>query len=265
MRTARQSKSAKGFTLVEVILAILIISGIMTVLLYFYQRAAEVRKIALDETEYISISRMVLEQITSELRTARVIEDQFIGMEGSSNSIRFVCTALPITSRWLVDTNQPLLNAPATDLKEVSYSLWAGTNLLGAHGLERSERFHAASTVVPSTNTTSNLDVLGIPISTTNDLLATNMVSNGGQLLTEVIRFIQFRYWDGTEWIDSWSSAELPRGVEVTVGREPMPQETSAEGYPFEFFRRIVFLPNSEHPANKDPLESLVPVEGGFL
>ena len=34
----------RAFTLVEVVLAIMIISGIMTVLLYFYQRAAHVLK-----------------------------------------------------------------------------------------------------------------------------------------------------------------------------------------------------------------------------
>jgi hypothetical protein len=28
-----------------------------------------------------------------------------------------------------------------------------------------------------------------------------------------------------------------------------MPAE-SAEGYPFEFFRRVIYLPNSDHPEN---------------
>ena len=39
----------RAFTLVEVVLAILIISGIMTVLLYFYHRAAQVRQAALEQ------------------------------------------------------------------------------------------------------------------------------------------------------------------------------------------------------------------------
>ena len=43
------NRRCRAFTLVEVVLAILIISAIITVLLYFYQRAVEVRQTVLDE------------------------------------------------------------------------------------------------------------------------------------------------------------------------------------------------------------------------
>src|SRR6187549_2648205 len=121
--TSKSAKTRAAFTLVEVVLAILIISGIMTVLLYFYHRSAQVRQAALEETEFLSTSRMLLEQITMELRTARVAEDQFIGLEGSSNSISFVCTSIPQMARWIVSTNESVVLPPATDLKRVSYRL----------------------------------------------------------------------------------------------------------------------------------------------
>ena len=106
-----------AFTLVEVILAIIIISGIMVVLLYFYQRTAETRENALREAEFISTARMVLEQLSSELRTARIVQDRFLGLDGTSNSISFVCTALPSTTRWIIGTNESVVLPPATDLK----------------------------------------------------------------------------------------------------------------------------------------------------
>src|SRR5688500_544852 len=114
-------RTKDAFTLVEVVLAILIISGIMTVLLYFYHRTAQVRQAALEEAEFLATSRMLFEQVTIELRTARVVEDQFIGLEGSSNAITFVCTSVPQMSRWIVSTNEAVVLAPATDLKRVTY------------------------------------------------------------------------------------------------------------------------------------------------
>src|SRR5262249_33239003 len=111
MRVARKSNA---FTLVEVILAILIISAIMTVLLYFYQRSVEVRQNVLEEAEFLSVSRMFMEQLTTELRSARTVEDQFIGLEGSSNSVTFVTTSIPVTTRWITSTNDAVVLPPVT-------------------------------------------------------------------------------------------------------------------------------------------------------
>ena len=91
----------RAFTLVEVVLAILIIVGIMSVLLYFYQRAAETRELVMKETEFISVGRLFFEKISTELRGARVDPEEFAGMEGSSNSITFVSLFLKL-SRSLV-------------------------------------------------------------------------------------------------------------------------------------------------------------------
>src|SRR5678809_1493328 len=118
----------RGFTLVEVILAILIISAIITVLLYFYQRSVEVRQTVLKEAEFLSVSRMFLDQVTGELRSARTVEDQFIGLEGTSNSVTFVCTTIPQSARWIVSTNTTVLLAPTSDMKRVTYRLLTGTN-----------------------------------------------------------------------------------------------------------------------------------------
>ena len=130
---------ARAFTLVEVILAILIISAIMSVLLYFYQRAVEVRQNVLQEAEFLAVSRMFMEQVTTELRSARVIEDQFIGLDGSSNSITFVATSIPLTARWIINTNEPVMLPPVSDLKRVTYRLLTGTNAFDVRGVDRTE------------------------------------------------------------------------------------------------------------------------------
>jgi type II secretory pathway pseudopilin PulG len=241
-----------AFTLVEVVLAILIISGIMTVLLYFYHRAAQVRQAALEETEFLSTSRMLLEQITMELRTARAVEDQFIALEGSSNTISFVCTSIPQMGRWIVSTNESVALPPATDLKRVTYRFVGGTNALGRNGIDRVEELLLGGAFTSGTNATEFVSAgeTNLVADAETNFFTTNQVLRMPPLLTERVQFLNFRYWAGTNWVDAWSGMDLPAGVEVTVGRDPMPAEGAPEGYPFELFRRVIYLPNSTHPSN---------------
>lgn len=242
-------RGTNAFTLVEVILAILIISGIMTVLLYFYHRAAQVRQAALEQAEFLSTTRMFLEQLSSELRTARIVEDQFIGLEGTSNTLSFVCTSVPQMARWITSTNESITLPPSTDLKRVSYRLLGGTNSSVVRGLDRSEELLLGGAFSSGTNATEFVDVADTNLTESAGASVTNVVVRRPPL-TDKIQHLQFRYWQGTNWVESWSGLDLPRGIEVTVGQDPMPDEMSAEGYPFELFRRIIYLPNSDHPEN---------------
>lgn len=246
-----------AFTLVEVVLAILIISGIMTVLLYFYHRSAQVRQAALDEAEFLSTSRMLFEQITTELRSARLVEDQFLGLEGTSNSISFVCTTIPLSPRWIVSTNETALLPPLTDLKRVSYKLLGGTNEFERRGIDRLEELVLGAAFTSGTNATEFVSAdTNFASASESNLISTNMALRGRAPLTDRVQFMQFRYWAGTNWTESWAGMDLPGGVEVTLGRDPLPKEGAGEGYPYELFRRIIHLPNSTPPANRVTIDS---------
>ena len=78
-----------------------------------------------------------------------------------------------------------------------------------------------------------------------SDLATSQSVSNSLPLLTEDIHFLRFRYWDGKGWQDSWRSSELPQGVEVSLGMEAFPPEAQPSEYPYEVFRRVIYLPGS--------------------
>jgi prepilin-type N-terminal cleavage/methylation domain-containing protein len=243
----------RAFTLVEVILAILIISAIITVLLFFYQRSVEVRQTILREAEYLSISRMFLEQVSGELRTARVVEDQFVGFEGSSNALSFVCTTLPQSPRWIVSTNDMVSLPPVTDLKRVTYRLLIGTNALDIRGVDRFEELLTGAAFTAGTNSTEFVSTNVVAESETN-LFNTNDVELIRQPLTSHIKRLQFRYWAGTNWVESWSGLELPGGVEISIGRDPLSADTvpqPVEDESPEVFRRVVYLPNSIPAANK--------------
>ena len=238
----------RAFTLVEVVLAIMIISGIMTVLLYFYQRAAHVREAALQEAEFLSTTRMFLEQLSSELRTARMVEDQFIALEGTSNSVSFVCTSVAQMARWITSTNETIALPPATDLKRVTYTLLGGTNLAAPRGLDRREEMLLGNAFTSGTNATEFIEVAETNLTEATDASSTNLVVRRLPL-TDRIKHLQFRYWHGTNWFESWTGLDLPSGIELIVGADPMPLESN-EGYPFEYFRRVIYLPNSDHPQN---------------
>ena len=60
---------------------------------------------------------------------------------------------------------------------------------------------------------------------------------------TEAIRFLQFRFWNGAAWTESWSNVTPPPGIEVSLGFEPLPPEATPDKYPFEVFRRVIHLP----------------------
>jgi type II secretory pathway pseudopilin PulG len=258
----RITRQSRAFTLVEVILAILIISAIMTVLLYFYQRSVEVRQNVLEEAEFLSVSRMLLEQLTGELRDARVVEDQFVGLEGSSNSVTFVTTSMPVTARWITSTNDPVLLPAVTDLKRVTYRLLSGTNLFDVRGLDRTEELLTGAAFTAGTNSTEFVNAAGtnVLLETDTNLLSTNDVQLIRRPLTDRIKTLQFRYWGGTNWLDSWNRLELPGGVEITIGKDPAPPESATisatesaapeESSP-DLFRRVVYLPNSVPAANK--------------
>lgn len=252
--TLRKASLRRAFTLVEVILSIIIILGILAVVLYFYQQAADVRKKALDETEYVTTARMFLEQLSIELHTAQTVESQFIGLEGSSNWIAFVTTSLPQTTRWIIRTNEPAVTVPNTDLKRVEYTLPYSTNLTELTALVRSERLLGVASLVETNLVTSTNEPASEPptfVTSESTEPATNVVHvASGPVLTDRIQYLQFRYWNGTDWTDSWNSLSLPRGVEVSLGPAPMTFGETNE-YPHQVFRRVIHLPRSSHPGNE--------------
>lgn len=212
-----------GFTLLEVILAIVIALGILLVLLYFYEQATTVRTQAIQQTEEIAAARLFMDRFTGELRTA-----QPQGFNGTSNTIQFVKADVPSFASW----NGGALgrsSSPVTDLKLVRYELEAldGTNI---DGLLRTEE--------PL--------VLKRQLGSEDDATGTNAVQAANPLpLIAEIRFLQLRYWAGTNWQDNWNSRDLPEAVEINVGPQALTNETDLAEVSADLFHRVIYLPTS--------------------
>lgn len=224
---SNRCRRARAFTLVEVILAISIAIGILVVALYFYSQATNLRAQLLEESDRISSIRLVMDRLTSELRHA--FAQPQTGFHGDATSLSFVTTEPP--SRASVICTGTL----RTDLRLVSYGLSKaldGTNEV-ATGLTRTEQ-----PLVEKPSTSTAFSPAPVPD-------ATNAPARSLEPMTDSIRLLRIWYWDGHGWSASWKSDQLPRGVEITLGAEPLPEDASISDYRGELFRRVIYLPTS--------------------
>jgi type II secretory pathway pseudopilin PulG len=217
-----------AFTLVEVLLAVGIIAGLLVVVLFFYQQAARLRTELLADAERSSAARLLMERLTSELRTARTHTFYEVPLVGDSTYLQFIAVDLPSQGSW---TGERLgrISRPESDLKLVSYGAEVSPEDTNVVGLARAEE---------------PLVELRSAVSETTVVAPGTETNSHSVLITEAFRYIRFRYWDGYDWLESWSETFLPKGVEVTLGGEPMPAELETpEEYPYEVFRRVIYLP----------------------
>ncbi|MCD6303547.1 MAG: hypothetical protein J7M21_01125, partial [Planctomycetes bacterium] len=50
-------------------------------------------------------------------------------------------------------------------------------------------------------------------------------------------------------WTDCWQDSSLPLAVEVVIGRQPLPEDVEPQDYPYEVFRRVIYVPAGQQPA----------------
>jgi len=229
-----------GFTLIEVVLAIVIAVGLLTGVLVFYRQASVLREEILRKADALSAVRLVMDRISGELRTAPPATPGTPILIGDSRSMRILHTAVPSKTPW---RGGPLGRATIAeaDWMEVAYRWSNDTN---QPGLFRQERSHTASASV-STN-------LPTEIEAQSGGITNSIAPSGGVLLSEAIGYLRFRYWDGSRWLSGWDKSEPPGAVEVSLGLESMEEEPldentattdEASDYPFELFRRVIALP----------------------
>ena len=235
MNLTIRERTSLAFTLVEVVLAIGISVGLMFVALFFYSQCANLRTQLIDESERIGTLRLLLQKMTADLRSAQA-QDQF-GFTGASNSIEFVKSgALPLSS-WNVGSNA-IVQFPS-GLSQVSYQLVSGadgTNLVSLGIAHRETPLNVLLKTSPAAQTEGVASATNyITSSGTNGAMSTNVAG----LLTDKIHTMQFRYWDGATWTNTWDGMVPPARVEIILATDALdPADTNAEIY-----RRVVVIP----------------------
>ncbi len=226
----------EAFTLIEVILAISIATGILVTALGFYRQAAELRNQLLVATSQVSAVRQILDQLALDLRTS--VPQSTLPFRGTSDSVEFARAIFPLPTGPHRRSSLSVL----TDLRRIAYRTTidqSGTNsIISGIIREESPLLPELLSAADSSGDRRSPDPLGIEGATANN--STNQVA---EPLTDAIRFLQFQFWDGNAWLDSWAATNPPRGLEVTVGLDPLPPDMTPVNYPFEKFRRVIYLP----------------------
>jgi prepilin-type N-terminal cleavage/methylation domain-containing protein len=212
-----------GFTLLEVMLAVSLALALLAALLGFYKQVADTRTAVGAEVDTISAERTVMELATVELRGAMPYPQAGLGLEGTTSEMRFATVAMPGADAWLVRTATEGTAGPSGGgLQVVGYRLGVSQDADGNNVINGVER--------------------------TSQRLATAQAAEEGKQievkrLAPSMRFLRLRYWNGTTWLESWSRSDLPGAVEIVMGEQPLPDGVLPMEYPYDTFRRVVYVP----------------------
>jgi prepilin-type N-terminal cleavage/methylation domain-containing protein len=246
----------RGFTLLEVVLALSIALGLLVVVLYYYQQASVLRDSILRSTAGLAAVRLCLDRLGTELRTASGQPGDF---RGGPQEIEFLHCDLPEPAN-AVPGEVSTETEPRFPLRRIRYALSIAGEASDDSGLLRTEEFVAvtppaaaaedqsfASPGAPPDLPPDTNDVWAAESATEVDegtRLTTSFPSAGVPALTiPELRYLRLRYWDGAAWQESWSASTLPRGVEITLALEALPDDAAPESLPAEVFRRVIALP----------------------
>lgn len=238
-RVRRTSSAEAAFTLVEMILAIGIAVGLLIVALTFHRQATDLRAQILQASERNAAIRLVLDRLAADLRTARAGGEWADPFVGTGDSLSFTRYGNPSESGG----GTAGTGFPGGDVVRVSFSAWQGsdgTNQVVV-GFDRREEIPGAP--APASAPFVSGSSTNLSSGEASGLAFTNRLMAAREPLTEAIRFVRFRYWDGAGWQEGWTNGRPPAGVEVVLGMEPLPPEATPEEYPFEQFRRVIVVP----------------------
>ena len=193
-------------------------------LLGFYRYAIEVRQTVLEEARLAATHRVVMDQLTNELRCATVAPSLGLTMNGGPDRIQFLTTVLPKPGIWDAKDSDKIQPRPTQDLRVLQYAIRIV--------MDEEDR--------PV--------VIGLECIWKTTLLPKYTEENQNDpavLMTPEYKFIRFRYHDGANWGDTWSGGTLPIAVEITLGRQPLPDGSEPTDYPFDTHQRTIFIPGS--------------------
>jgi type II secretory pathway pseudopilin PulG len=250
------SHRGRAMTLLEVIVAISLISMLLGAMLTFFWQVIEVRDTVVAQADRMQIARQVLSRMEAELRGCvgfeqfgfpieqALVEEEYLdvseGFEGPTEeaaedyvplligdrrNITFLTSRLPAKHQY--DLYREFDDQPPAqhDLTQLSYWLWVdpeetddeGEPVIG--GIIRTEKRTLNQFIVE----------LEDPLDVRNDLWSPEL------------GYLEFRYFDGVEWDIKWDVTEgnsLPQLIQITVGFEPCSSEelenVDLEEYPLE-------------------------------
>lgn len=193
---------SKGFTLLELIIAMVIFSIVISAAYSLFDAGRSVTSRAEFRTQLFQSARAALQAVEDDLRgtvmPGTAFDTGFIGTNGGSEGQPTDKLELVSVSRYTgaaYDINRTTDVVRGIDLAKVYYWIEQDTKKT-AHGLVRERPLELTPVSGPVHRDESIVEVAA-----------------------DVI-YLNFRYFDGSDWLETWDSTQtrrLPKAVEVTV------------------------------------------------
>jgi type II secretory pathway pseudopilin PulG len=239
----RARRGVPAFTLVEMVLAIGIAVGMLIIAMLFYRQVADLRTQILSESERLATARLLMDRIAGDLRTAGSVTGGGQEFRGETGTLSFVRVASAVPAAGSDGTMDDRVRITFASVLSDE-----GTNRT-VRGVDRREESLGAARPPTGGSSSSSSVELGM----FSTLESTNAMARLTEdPLTELVRFLHFRYWNGAQWLEEWTNAASPPGVEVVLGFDPLPEGASPAEYPFEQFRRVMAIPTAV-PSRRSP------------
>ena len=220
----RHGTKESAFTLLEMIVAMAlmsVIAGSLYASLHIGFRARESAAAALEPVRMAELGiELLRKDMESALPPTGILAGEFVGHDAKDDVGRDADTLLFHSS-----ANVPELSERACDIRRIELALASVSD-----GTERAL-------------------IRGI----TTNLLATETVEPEEEVLCRAVLAFNLRYFDGSDWLDSWDSTTqgdvLPVAIEVTLELEgPEPTQPAGGGYRVS---RVFLLPCSSPAAEE--------------
>ena len=257
-RLAKRHRLVDAFTILEVMLAIVITTGLLATAMYYYQQAARFRNDLLEETERIGSARLILDRLSTELRCSLYHPARSVGAKGGADWIEFLKSSVPSQASWRVQTESESPTYPETGYRLIRYELLKKPLLSGSLDNEANQQMveqMTSQTVRRSGDTSDVLAPLmqGDAINRIERRLLSAKASTNNVVavrinpvrITDQLKYLKFRYLNGSAWVNTWPGPQLPLGVEVSLGIAAMSATNLLEEYTNHVFRRVVPIPSS--------------------
>ncbi|HPF39934.1 MAG TPA: prepilin-type N-terminal cleavage/methylation domain-containing protein [Phycisphaerae bacterium] len=218
----------RGFTLVEMVLAIGLLVLLTATMFGFYDGVLRAREQGRVAVKSGVLAQRVAHQIAEEIRSCNgFLTSMGPGVSGTDRFISIQCVRFPgkqVFRRRSITEEAP----PAEcDIRQVQY-------YLGYDREEETEPF-----VYPDgTEGPRPLGLVRREVKTPFQLafIDSDEKSVALDVLSEELTYLRFRYFDGVDWTDYWDVGEgsnggnsLPQAVEITVGYQLLPPPEEEE------------------------------------
>lgn len=178
-------------------------------------------------TDPAATSTTTTSATTTAMTTGTSVVTLNIGVQGDSSQLTLVISRLPRDANYGVE-GQPTV----CDIRRISY--WLAGN--GGTGLCRMENKQVTAEDVDS----------AVP---------GNVPDENQYVIAEEVKSLQFQYFDGSSWLDSWDGTEpgadgmTPKGpplaIAIIIGVPPPGKLDSDGDYELKTFRHVVSIPTA--------------------